>query len=75
MINNKGNRLNIEKINIRHKDGLCIEKLDGKFICDNKREKEEDLCKFHIEKQFNICDDSKDFKFTFDFSIKNNMEF
>lgn len=73
MINNKGNSLNIEKINIRYRDGLCLEEIEGKFICDNKREKQEDLCKLHIEKQFNIYDDSKGFKFTFDFSIRNNL--
>lgn len=75
MINNKGNRVNIEKINNRYREGLCLEEIEGSFICDNKREKNEDLCKFHIEKQFNIYDDSKDFEFTFDFSIRNNMEF
>lgn len=70
MINNKDKRLNIKKINIRYEDELCLEELDGNFICDKKREKNEDLCKLHIEKQFNIYDDSKDFKFTFDFSMK-----
>lgn len=52
MINNKGNSLNIEKINIRYRDRLCLEEIEGNFICDNKREKQEDLCKLHIEKQF-----------------------
>lgn len=65
--------ISIERINIRYNNGLCVEEYNGKFICDNKREEQEDLCKFHIEKQFNIYDDCKNFKFTFNFPIKNKI--
>lgn len=71
MILNKNIKPDIKKIDIRYNNGLCLEEYDGNFICNNKREEQEDLCKFHIVKQFNFYDNSKNFKFTFDFPIKN----
>lgn len=70
MISNKVIRPDIENINIRYNNELCLEEYKGKFICNNKREEKEDLCKLHIEKQFNIYDNTKGFKFTFNFPIK-----
>ena len=63
-----------EILNKRYNEGVCIEQVDSIFICNRRREKDEDLCKKHIQKQFNIFDDTKDVSFDFEFSINNVMK-